>query len=140
MKIKSNKVFKIEFSKYIDLPENDEFKHPFYKDFTNCLDDGDDKLIGFANNNDIFLNLFESKVNIISNVFRKYGFEFKVVDVTDKVINGYLQKDFPEVEEFSPNLFNSFRINNTSIDQILDKISYNGINSLDNIDKLILKS
>ncbi len=140
MKIKSNKLFKIEFTKYIDLPEDDEFKHPLYNDITNCLDDDDDKLMGFANNNDIFINLSDSKVNEICNIFRKYGFEFKLLDVTDKAIIGDLQKEFPEVEELTPGLFTSFRIDNTSIDQVLDKICYNGINSLDEIDKLILKS
>lgn len=141
MRIKSNKVFKIEFSKQIDLPENDyNFEHPFYNDLSNCLDEGDDKFIGFTDNDDMFINLSESRVNIISNILKKYNAEFSIIDVTDKVISGNIQKEYPEVEELSPNLFTNFRLENTSINQVLDKISSNGIDSLDEIDKLILKS
>jgi hypothetical protein len=141
MKVKSNKVFKIEFTKQIDLPEDDDnFTHPFYNDLSNCLDEGDDKFIGFTENDDMFINLSESRVNIITNLLRKYNAEFSIIDVTDKVISGEIQKAYPEVEELTPNIFTDFRIDNTSIDQVLDKICYKGIDSLDDIDKLILKS
>ena len=37
-------------------------------------------------------------------------------------------------------MFDNFRIENTSVDDVLDKILEKGINSIDNIDKIILGS
>ena len=37
-------------------------------------------------------------------------------------------------------MFDNFRIENTSVDDVLDKILEKGINSIDNIDKMILGS
>ena len=56
-------------------------------------------------------------------------------DVTDAVISGELERKFPE----SYKLFNNFRLDNTSLDNILDKINNGGIESLDKVDRLILK-
>jgi 6-pyruvoyl-tetrahydropterin synthase len=141
MKIRSNKVFKVQFSKKVDLPEDDEkFTHPFYNDITICLDEDDDKYIGFTDDDDMFINLSEVKVNNIANVLNKYNAEFTITDVTEKVISGEIQKSYPEVEILTPDLFKNFRIDNTEIDQILDKINNSGIESLDEVDKVILKS
>ena len=37
-------------------------------------------------------------------------------------------------------MFDNFRIENTSVDDVLDKILERGINSIDTIDKMILGS
>ena len=66
-------------------------------------------------------------------------FEFTKTDVTDKVISGEIAKEYPEVKEVTPKLFTDFRLDNTSVDDILDKIIESGIDSLDKIDKTILK-
>ena len=58
-------------------------------------------------------------------------------DVTEKVISGEMQAQYPEVGRA---LFENFRLENTTIDDVLDKISSLGIESLDNIDKAILES
>ena len=54
--------------------------------------------------------------------------------------SGDIQKKFPEVEKLTPYMFDNFRIENTSVDDVLDKILEKGINSIDNIDKIILGS
>ena len=112
--------------------------HPIYEDLSNCLDEDDIEYLGFTNNDDIFIRLPTYKVDKITAVLSKY-FEFTKTDVTDKVISGDIEKIYPEVKEFSSKLFNDFRLDNTSIDNILDKIIEGGIDSLDKIDKTILK-
>jgi len=58
-------------------------------------------------------------------------------DVTEQVIRGGIQAEYPEVEK---GLFENFRLENTTVDNVLDKISSFGIESLDHIDKAILAS
>lgn len=112
--------------------------HPIYEELSNCLDEDDIEYLGFTNNDDIFIRLPAYKVDKITAVLSKY-FKFIKTDVTDKVISGDIEKIYPEVKEFSSKLFNDFRLDNTSIDNILDKIIKGGIDSLDKIDKTILK-
>lgn len=112
--------------------------HPIYEELSNCLDEDDIEYLGFTNNDDIFIRLPTYKVDKITAVLSKY-FKFTKTDVTDKVISGDIEKIYPEVKEFSSKLFNDFRLDNTSIDNILDKIIKGGIDSLDKIDKTILK-
>jgi hypothetical protein len=57
-------------------------------------------------------------------------------DVTEKVISGEIQAEYPEVEK---ELFENFRLDNVTVDDVLDKISRLGIESLDDIDKKILE-
>lgn len=123
-----------------EAPEyNEENKevHPFYEELTECLDENDQEYIGFTDADDLFIRLDEYKVDKIVNVFKKY-FIFSKSDVTDKVISGEMQKLYPEVEKFTPKLFENFRLDNTSIDDVLDKINEKGIESLDDIDKKVL--
>jgi DNA-binding Lrp family transcriptional regulator len=136
--MKSNKIYLIKFTKKVDLNTLDDFDHPIYKDLVNLLDKGDDKLIGFTNDENIFLRLPYNKVNEICNILIKHGFEFNVSDVTKLVIKGDIEKIYPEVEELNPGIFKNFRMENTSIDDILDKINEKGIGSIDEIDKEIL--
>jgi hypothetical protein len=112
--------------------------HPIYEDLSNCLDPDDVEYLGFTNNDNIFVRLPNYKVDKITVVLSKY-FEFIKIDVSDKVISGEIQKLYPEVKAISPKLFNDFRLDNTSVDDILDKIIESGVDSLDKIDKIILK-
>jgi hypothetical protein len=111
--------------------------HPFYEELTECLDEKDQEYIGFTDDDDLFIRLDEYKVEKVERVFKKY-FIFSKTDVTDKVISGEIQKLYPEVEKFTPKLFENFRLDNTTIDDILDKINDKGIESLDDIDKKVL--
>lgn len=141
MEIKSNKIYLFKFSKLVDVDntEND-FEHPFYNDISNCVDKEENKYLGFTDNDDVFVRLNDYKVSIISDVFTKHGFEFEILDVTEEVIKGNIQKEYPEVEALTPQIFEDFRHENTTIDDVLDKINETGIDSLDEIDKMILKS
>jgi len=111
--------------------------HPFYEELTECLDEKDQEYIGFTDSDDLFVRLDEYKVKKIEAIFKKY-FIFCKTDVTDKVISGEMQKLYPEVERFTPKLFENFRLDNTTIDDVLDKINEKGIDSLDEIDKKVL--
>lgn len=112
--------------------------HPIYEELSDCLEPGDSDYLGFTNDDDIFVRLSDYKVDKITAVLSKY-FEFTKTDVTDKIISGSVEKEYPEVKQISPKLFKDFRLDNTSVDDILDKIIENGIDSLDKIDKDILK-
>jgi len=135
--MKANKIYLIKFTKLVNIEDE---KHPIYNDFTNCLNPEDQKYIGFTDNEDVFVRLNDYKVDTFADVFTKHGFEFDVLDVTDSVIKGNIQKKYPEVEALTPYLFEDFRLETTSIDDILDKINETGMDSLDVIDKNILSA
>lgn len=131
-------MFLISFTKRVEI--GDDYNHPLYRDLTNCLSNGDDKFIGFADNEDMFVRLPLTKVKSICAVLEKYGFELKVIDITNDLIKGEIDKKYPEVDLLTPGLFENFRLDETSIDDVLDKISEKGIESLDDIDRKVLKS
>lgn len=135
--MKSNNIYFVRFTKSSDIEDDN---HPIYQDLSNALDKEDGKYLGFTNGEDLFIRLVYFKVQKVLDVFTKYGFEFEVTDVTSDVISGDIQKKFPEVEKLTPYMFDNFRIENTSVDDVLDKILEKGINSIDNIDKMILGS
>ena len=135
--MKSNNIYFVRFTKSSDIEDDN---HPIYQDLSNALDKEDGKYLGFTNGEDLFIRLVYFKVQKVLDVFTKYGFEFEVTDVTSDVISGDIQKKFPEVEKLTPYMFDNFRIENTSVDDVLDKILERGINSIDTIDKMILGS
>ena len=135
--MKSNNIYFVRFTKSSDIEDD---AHPIYQDLSNALDKEDGKYLGFTNGEDLFIRLVYFKVQKVLDVFTKNGFEFEVTDVTSDVISGDIQKKFPEVEKLTPYMFDNFRIENTSVDDVLDKILEKGINSIDNIDKIILGS
>jgi len=135
--MKASKIFQIIIRS--ESPETENESHPIYQDFTDVLDPEDSKYIGFANDNKIFLRLIDYKFNNFCKVLSKYNIDFDFSDVTESVIKGDIQKKYPDVEELTPHIFEDFRYDNTSIDDILDKINERGIDSLDEIDKSILK-
>jgi hypothetical protein len=134
--MKSNKIYKIEFLKVIDF--DDEIANLFFEEISRCLDKGEEKYIGFSENEDIFLRLTDYKIQMITNVLKNWNLDFKIFEVTKEVIKGEIQKLYPEVEELTPHLFENFRIENTSVNDVLDKIIESGIDSIDDIDKKIL--
>ena len=77
-------------------------------------------------------------MNIKFKKLKEFLKNISKTDVTDKVISGEIQKLYPEVEKFTPKLFENFRLDNTTIDDVLDKINDKGIESLDDIDKKVL--
>ena len=135
--MKSNNIYFVKFTKSTDIEDD---AHPIYQDLSNALDKEDSKYLGFTNGEDLFIRLVYFKVQKVLDVFAKHGFEFVVTDVTNDVISGDIQKKYPEVEKLTPYMFDNFRIENTSVDDVLDKILERGINSIDTIDKMILGS
>lgn len=135
--MKSNNIYFVRFTKSSDIEDDN---HPIYQDLSNALDKEDGKYLGFTNGEDLFIRLVYFKVQKVLDVFAKYGFDFEVTDVTSDVISGDIQKKFPEVEKLTPYMFDNFRIENTSVDDVLDKILEKGISSIDSIDKMILGS
>ena len=135
--MKSNKIYFVRFTKSSDIEDDN---HPIYQDLSNALDKEDSKYLGFTNNEDVFIRLVYFKVQKVLDIFSKHGFEFEITDVTDGVISGDIQKKFPEVEKLTPFMFDDFRIENTSVDDVLDKILEKGIKSIDSIDKRILEA
>jgi hypothetical protein len=131
-----NKIYKITIN--LDNLETEKKFHPIYKEISHILDCGDSKYIGFSNNNEIFINLDSFKITTLCELLLRYNIRFDILDVTDSVISGDIQKKYPDVEELTPNIFRDFRYKNTDIDDVLDKINNFGIGSIDDLDKLIL--
>lgn len=134
--MESNKIHFIKFKKRNPEIENN-LKHPFYLDLARSVDKGGQKLFAFTKEEDIFLKVVDYKLKKITDVFEKWGFEFDVLNVTGQVLSGEIQKKYPDIET---EIFTEFRLNNTSIDDVLDKINDSGIESLDEVDKMILES
>jgi hypothetical protein len=139
MKIKSNKVYHIKFTKLVDTGNTDDFTHPIYGELSQLIEKDEQCLIGFTDSEDLVARVLDFKLKEICSLFEKHGFEFDVIDVTQEVINGQFQKEYPEVQVLTPNIFDDFRFDYLTVDDVLDKINETGIDSLDDIDKKILK-
>lgn len=138
-----NKIYQIQVISELDVNFNnhtdkDDFSHPFFKDLALIIGEENSKNIGFNNSESMFVKLSDFNLKQVEMVMKKY-FIIEVEDITEKVISGEIQKLYPEVEKLTPKLFKNFRLENTSIDDILDKINENGLSSLDKIDKKILR-
>lgn len=120
----------------IEDGDGNDFTHPFYSEIAQILGEGDAKNLGFTKDKAMFAALEEAKLEKLSDLMNKY-FTISKTDVTEQVILGEIQAEYPEVEK---ELFENFRLENTTIDNVLDKISSFGIESLDYIDKMILES
>ena len=120
----------------IEDGDTNDFTHPFYAEIAQILGEGDAKNLGFTKDKAMFAALEEAKLEKLSNLMNKY-FIISKTDVTEQVIRGEIQAEYPEVEK---ELFENFRLENTTVDNVLDKINRLGIESLDYIDKAILES
>jgi hypothetical protein len=133
--MKSNKLFLIKAlseTKDADI---------MIREFANCFDDGDEENFKVEEVNGIdyiFLRMPEYKIEKLCGVLDKY-IEYSLEDITQRIILGS-EDELSEVinsEDFK-SFFTSFRIDSTNIDDVLDKIIEKGIDSLDEIDKIIL--
>lgn len=134
-----NKFLFLEVSHTPEKLKGDNYDHPFYDDLM-FLNEDDKKNIGFSDDDNIFVTLEEVKLNYFLYTLKKHGFKFTEKDIAKDVISGAIEKEYPEVSELTPNLFNNFKIKNYTKDDVLDKILELGIKSIDNIDKLILSN
>lgn len=116
--------------------DKDDFSHPFYTEIAGVISNDDVKYMEFGKKETMFMAIDESRFNTISAVFKKY-FVLSITDVSDEVLSGTIQKEYPEIKS---EIFDQFRLAKTTIDDVLDKISRSGIESLDQIDRMILDS
>ena len=135
-----NKIYQITIVEDVENINSDDndFSHTFFEEITLSLNEKDTNYIGFSDNDEMFVRLNTIKLKRVIDIMKKY-FIIDIKDVSDKVISGELQKLYPEVESLTPKLFKKFRLDNETIDDVLDKIIESGINSLDKVDKKILK-
>jgi len=118
---------------------DDNYSHKLFEEITDVVGVKYIKYIGFSNNDEMFVRLPEYILSELENVLSKYA-TFSKDDVSSSVINGDIQKIYPEVEVLTPYFFSSFREDVETIDDVLDKINRIGIKNLDTIDYFILSS
>jgi hypothetical protein len=135
-----NKIYQITIVEDVEnINSNDnDFSHPFFEEIALSLNEKDTNYIGFSDNDEMFVRLDTIKMKRVVDIMKKY-FVIEIKDVSDKVISGELQKLYPDVETLTPKLFRKFRLDNETVDDVLDKIIETGIKSLDKVDKKILK-
>lgn len=140
--MKNNKLYLIKtlsVKKGVDL--TDALQESILKKIANVLDRNDDKDMVVESVDDkefMFFRLSYMKVMRICSILDPY-INYSVDEISNKVIFGDVDEyDFIINNEDLSVFFNSFRLDNASVDDILDKILDKGINSLDEIDKLIL--
>ena len=135
-----NKIYQITIVEDVENinSNNNDFSHPFFEEITLSLNEKDTNYIGFSDNDEMFVRLDTIKMKRVVDIMKKY-FVIDIKDVSDKVISGEIQKLYPEVEALTPKLFRKFRLDNETVDDVLDKINESGIKSLDKVDKKVLK-
>jgi len=140
--MKHNKLYLIKtlsVKKGVNL--TDDLQEMILTKIANVLDKNDDKDMIVESVDDkefMFFRLSHMKVMRICSILEPY-INYSVDEISDKVIFGDVDEyDFIIDNDDLSKFFNSFRLDNASVDDILDKILDKGINSLDEIDKLIL--
>jgi hypothetical protein len=134
-----NRIYQITIVEDVEnINSDDDFSHPFFEEIALSLNVKDTNYIGFSDNDEMFVRLDTIKLKKVIDIINKH-FVIDIKDVSDKVISGELQKLYPEVELLTPRLFRKFRLDNETVDDVLDKISECGLKSLDKVDKKILK-
>jgi len=85
-----------------------------------------------------FLN--NSEVNGIDFIFSKYNMLIGSSDITDDVLSGRYQSQYPDTfnHRVYKSIMEDFILENANVDNILDKISEYGVESLTNDDRIIL--
>lgn len=106
------------------------------------LDEGDDKEIAVEEVDDVevlFFRLSYMKVMRICSILDPYV-EYSIEEVSEKIISGDMNEyDFIMKSDEFKKFFDTFRLDITSVDDVLDKILSKGINSIDDVDKMILE-
>jgi len=140
--MKHNKLYLIKtlsVKKGVNL--TDDLQEMILTKIANVLDKNDDKDMIVESIDDkefMFFRLSYMKVMRICSILEPY-INYSVDEISDKVILGDVDEyDFIIDNDDLSKFFNSFRLDNASVDDNLDKILDKGINSLDEIDKLIL--
>jgi translation elongation factor EF-Ts len=139
--MKSNKIYHIKLIEEIvktNSAEND-FSNPIYSELSDIIEVEEAEYIWVSDNDELYIRLDENKFKRILATFEKY-YILTTEDITDKVVGGEIEKMYSEIELVNEDFFTNFRLENTSVDDLLDKISTRGIDSLDTIDKSILSS
>ena len=137
LKMKFNQIFLI---KTLNEPEESQ-SEKMILDVINCFEEGDENnyVIEDVNGLDyIFLRMSEYKVEKICKVLDKY-IDYTIEEITNQIVSGE-EADLKSIisnPDFKP-FFDSFRIESTQVDDVLDKILSKGIDSLDDIDRQIL--
>lgn len=135
----SNKLFLIEMVNEISLGEKDdsELADMALEKIMNSLNIEDFYNISFFDDNKIIINLSKLKADTVTNILSEYLIETTTKEINIKYINKYLTNinDYKTEE-----IINRYRKSNTSIDDVLDKICVQGIESLDDIDLEILNN
>jgi len=85
-----------------------------------------------------FLN--NNEVNGIDFIFSKYNMLIGSSDITDDVLSGRYQSQYPDTfnHRVYKSIMEDFILENANVDNILDKISEYGVESLTNDDRIIL--
>lgn len=85
-----------------------------------------------------FLN--NSEVNGIDFIFSKYNMLIGSSDITNDVLSGRYQSQYPDTfnHRVYKSIMEDFILENANVDNILDKISEYGVESLTNDDRIIL--
>lgn len=135
--MKSNKIFLI---RTLEIPEGiDEDK--MLREFCDCFEEGDEYNYAVEDVNGldyIFLRFTDYKVEKVCKVLDNY-IKYSIEEISNDIIFDR-QDDIREIlknPEYKP-FFDSFRIEATKIDDVLDKILDKGIDALDDIDREIL--
>lgn len=134
---KSNKIFLI---RALSNPEIG-LENKMISEFCGCFDEGDEYNYAVEDVDGldyIFLRFPDYKVDKICRVLDRY-IDYVVDEISNDIILG-TQDDIrsiikkPEFKDF----FDSFRLDNMKVDDVLDKINVCGIDNLDEIDREVL--
>ena len=116
--------------------DNNDFSHPFYAEISEVINPDDVQYMRFGKKETIFITIEDFRIKEISTVFTKH-FILSIRDISNDVLTCNIQREYPEIDR---EYFDEYRLANTTMDDVLDKISKSGIHSLDHIDKRILES
>lgn len=82
----------------------------------------------------------EKYINFIVDLFKKYKVKHRITDVTSEYTNTTpIFNKFVGKYKNQENQIKSFMVSNTSIDDVLDKINKYGMESLNEVDYIVLK-
>lgn len=87
-------------------------------------------------NGTYIIGLFDNEyINLINFLFNKYQIKFSITDITSQFIN---TTPFANMFKSKEDQIKSFIFNNMSVNDVLDKINTSGMESLNEIDYIIL--
>lgn len=135
--MKSNKIYLIRILEEHEKSQEEQL----LTEFADCFEDGDEHNYAVEDVNGldfIFLRFSDYKIEKVCRVLDRYV-KYSVEEISDKIILDSADdiRDIIQNPEYKP-FFDSFRIDNTNVDDVLDKINSKGIDSLDDIDKSVL--